>query len=88
VATYLTYRDSKTVIEALTKAEVSKHRIHSYVQRVGTFVDKERRKEGGRKVDLMYADGTKAHGLDGKKNEINIIVGKDVETGEKHLLRL
>jgi len=32
----------------------------------------------------MYADGTKAHGLDGK-NEINIIVGKDVETGEKHL---
>jgi len=32
-ATYLTYRDSKTVIEALTKAEVSKHRIHSYVQR-------------------------------------------------------
>jgi len=33
VATYLTYRDSKTLIEALTKAEVPKHRIHSYVQR-------------------------------------------------------
>jgi len=36
----------------------------------------------------VYADGTKAHGLDGKKNEISVIVGKDVETGEKHLLGL
>jgi len=69
-------------MESLTNAEVSKHRIHSYVQRVGTLIDKERRKEGGRKVDLLYADGTKAHGLDEKKNEINVIVGKDVETGE------
>jgi len=39
-------------------------------------------------MDLMYADGTKAHGSGRKKNEINVIVGKDVETGEKHLLGL
>lgn len=54
-ATYLTYRDSKAVIENLTKAEVSKHRIHSYVQKVGAFIEKERREEGNGKVDLLYA---------------------------------
>lgn len=87
-ATYLTYRDSKTVIENLTKAKVSKHRIHTCVQKVGAFIDKERRETGNEKVDLLYADGTKAHGQDGKKNEINVIVGKNTETGEKNLLGL
>lgn len=87
-ATYLTYRDSKTVIENLTKANVSKHRIHTYVQKIGSFIDRERRETRGGKVDLLYADGTKAHGIDGKRNEINVIVGKDTETGEKHLLGL
>jgi len=87
-ASILTYRDSKTVIENLTKAKVSKHRIHSYVQKVGAFIDKERRETGNEKVDLLYADGTKAHGHNGKKNEINVMVGEDAETGEKHLLGL
>jgi hypothetical protein len=73
-ATYLTYRDAKTVIETLTKTKVSKHRIHSYVQKVGAFIDKERRATGTEKVDLLYADGTKTHGLNGTKNEINVIV--------------
>jgi len=88
IATYLTYRDSKTVIENLTKAKVSKHRIHSYVQKVGSFIDKERRRSEERKIKLLYADGTKAHGLKGKKNEIKVILGKDGETGEKNLLGL
>ena len=87
-ATYLTYRDSKTVIENLTKAKVSKHRIHAYVQKVGSFIDKERRETAAGKVDLLYADGTKTHGLEGKKNEINVIVGKDQKKGEKKLLGL
>jgi transposase-like protein len=87
-ASYLTYRDSKTVIENLTKAKVSKHRIHSCVQKVGAFIDEERRETGNGKVDLLYADGTKAHGHNGKKNEINVIVGKNAETGEKNLLGL
>lgn len=87
-ATYLTYRDSKTVIENLTKAKVSKHRIHSYVQKVGSFIDKERRQAGEQEVDLLYADGTKAHGHNGKKNEVNVIVGKNIETGRKNLLGL
>ena len=87
-ATYLTYRDAKTVIETLTKAKVSKHRIHACVQKVGAFIDTERREKGTEKVDLLYADGTKAHGVNGKKNEINVIVGKNTETGEKHLFGL
>jgi len=73
-ATYLTYRDSKTVIENLTKAKVSKHRIHSCVQKVGAYIDKKRRETQNKKVDLLYADGTKAHGQDGKKNEITVII--------------
>jgi len=84
-ATYLTYRDSKTLIENLTKANVSKHRIHSYVQKVGAFIDKEHRETAKGKVDLLYADGTKAHGHNGKKNKINVIVGKNIETGRKNL---
>ena len=50
-------------------------------------MDRERRKAAKEKVDLMYADGTKAHGI-GKKNDINVILGKDLETGEKSLLGL
>jgi transposase-like protein len=87
-AAILTYRDSKTVIENLTKAKVSKHRIHAYVQEVGSFIDEKRREAGNGKVDLLYADGTKAHGHNGEKNEINVIVGKNTETGEKNLLGL
>jgi len=84
-ATLLTYRDSKTVVEGLTKAETSKHRIHGYVQRVGSYMDRERRKAAKEKVDLMYADGTKAYGV-GEKNEVNVVLGKNLETGEKSLL--
>jgi transposase-like protein len=87
-ATFLTYRDSKTVVESLTKTRISKHRIHSYVQEIGVLMEGERREEAVAETDLLYADGTKAHGLSGKKNEINVIVGKSLETGEKHLLGL
>ena len=86
--TYLTCRDVVTIKEVLTKAKTSKHRIHSSVQRVGAYVDRERRKAARKKVDLMYSDGTKAHGRDGKKNEVNVVVGKDLKTGDKHLLAL
>lgn len=84
VATYLTYRDSKKVVESLTKARVFKHRIHSCVQKVGAFIDGERREAEARRVDLLYADRTKAHGV-GRKNEVNVVVGKDLKTGEKSL---
>jgi|GEM_PF-1961368 len=42
-ATYLTYRDSKTVLENLTHTTVSKNRIHTCVQKVGNFMNQERR---------------------------------------------
>jgi len=41
-----------------------------------------------REFDLLTGDSTKAHGRGGKKNEVNVILGKDHETGEKKLLRL
>jgi hypothetical protein len=88
IATYLTYRDSKTVVENLTNAEVSRCRIHDCVQRVGTFMDQERRRSSVGNVDLIEGDGTKAHGLGGKKNEVNVILGKNQKTGEKSLLGL
>jgi hypothetical protein len=43
-ATYLTYRDSKTVIENLTHTQISKNQIHTCVQKVGNFMNQERRK--------------------------------------------
>lgn len=93
-ATYLTYRDSKTVIENLTHAKVSKRQIHTSVQEVGEFMNQTRRKtftdkdEVKEEVDLIMGDGTKAHGYNGKKNEINVILGKNQKTGEKELLGL
>ena len=87
-ATYLTYRDSKAVIENLTGAEVSRTRIHECVQKVGEFMNEERRKAPAKDQDLIEGDGTKCHGLSGKKNEVNVILGKDQQTGEKSLLGL
>jgi hypothetical protein len=88
LATYLTYRDSKMMIENLTNAEVSKCRIHGCVQRVGAFMNEERRKAPVQDQDLILGDGTKCHGLGGKKNEINVVLGKNQVTGEKNLLGL
>jgi len=87
-ATYLTYRDAEAVIEGLTFAEVSRQRIHDCVQRVGSFMNEERRKALVKDQDLIEGDGTKSHGLDGKKNEVNVLLGKDQKTGEKSLLGL
>jgi hypothetical protein len=79
-ATYMTYRDSKTVIENLTWAEVSRTRIHECVQKIGEFMNEERRMKPAKDQDLIEGDGTKCHSLGGKKNEINVILGKDQET--------
>lgn len=87
-ATYMTYRDSKTVIENLTWAEVSKTRIHGCVQKVGSFMNEERQKTSAKDHELIEGDGTKTHGLHAKKNEIPVILGKDQGTGEKSLLAL
>jgi len=87
-ATYLTYRDSKTVIENLTSAEVSRCRIHDCVKEVGEFINEERRRPPSVDVDLIEGDGTKCHGLGGKKNEVNVILGKNQDSGEKSLLGL
>ena len=51
-------------------------------------MNEERRKAPAVDVDLIEGDGTKSHGLGGKKNEINVILGKNQETGEKNLLGL
>ena len=82
-ATYLTYRDSKTVIENLTHTEISKDRIHACVQKIGDFMNQTRRKtqyttttmaaekkkeKEEKVVDLLLGDGTKVHGCNGKKN--------------------
>jgi len=87
-ATYLTYRDSKAVIENLTWAKVSRTRIHECVQRVGEFMNEERRKTPAKDQSLIEGDSTKCHGLKVKKNEIKVILGKDLETSEKSLLAL
>ncbi|OQA81222.1 MAG: Transposase, Mutator family [Microgenomates group bacterium ADurb.Bin238] len=88
IATYLTYRDSKMVIENLTNAKVSRCGVHRCVQSVGEFMNSQRRKSPVKSQDLILGDGTKCHGLGGKKNEINVILGKNQATGEKSLLGL
>ena len=85
-ASLLTYRDAVTVIESLTKAETSKHRVHRYVQIVGLYMNAERRKSIPDRVGIMRGDGTKTHGLGGRKNMVNVVLGRDPETGDKHLL--
>jgi transposase-like protein len=87
-ATLLTYRDAVKVIESLTEAQTSRHRVHRYVQAVGSYVGEERRKAVPARVDVMYGDGTKTHGLGGGKNMVNVVLGKDQDTDCKHLLSL
>jgi hypothetical protein len=89
LATYLTYRDSKTVLENLTHAKVSKDQIHACTQEVGDFINQTRRKSSATEkdvADLIMGNGTKAHGYEGKKNEINVLLGKNQATGKKELL--
>jgi len=74
------------MIKNLTNTEVSKCRIHGCVQRVGAFMNQERRKAPVQDQDLILGDGTKCHGLGGKKNEINVVLGKNQATGEKSFL--
>jgi len=38
--------------------------------------------------DLIEKDSAKSHGLNGKNNEINVILGNNQKTGEKSLLGL
>jgi len=47
-----------------------------------------RRKAPVKDQDLILGDGTKCHGLGGKKNEFNVVLGKNQITGEKSLLGL
>jgi len=54
VATCLTCRDSKTIIENLTKTRISKHRILCYVQEIGTFMAKGRGEASVQKSHLLY----------------------------------
>ncbi len=86
-ATLLTYRDTVKVIETLTHAETTRHRVHRYIQQVESYMNKERRNRLPDKVGVMLGDGTKTHGI-GKKNEVNVVLGRDPETGCKHLLAL
>ncbi|MFX1534821.1 MAG: hypothetical protein ACFFDI_11410 [Promethearchaeota archaeon] len=51
-------------------------------------MNEQRRKVSNGDQDLVEGDGTKSHDLHGKKNEINVILGKDLKTGEKRLLAL
>ncbi len=51
-------------------------------------MNKQRRESPAVNQDLIEGDGTKSHGLSGEKNEVNVILGKNNETGEKALLGL
>ena len=51
-------------------------------------MNQERQRQPSKDQDLIEGDGTKSHGLHGKKNEINVILGKNQKTGEKSLLAL
>lgn len=88
IAACLTCCDSEMVIGNLTNALVSKCRIHDCVQQVGEFMTKERRRLPSSNVDLIEADGTKCRSLGGDKNEVNVVLGKNQENGEKRLLGL
>ena len=85
----LTYRDASETVEDLTSVKVSKSQIHKFVREIGHEIEKSNQGEVKKdKVEYFTSDGTKAHGLKGKKNEINAVVGFDPETNEKKLLNV
>jgi hypothetical protein len=56
--------------------------------KVGAFMNEECRNAPAQDQDLVEGDGSKSHGLHGKKNEIGVILRKNQITGEKSLLGL
>ena len=66
-ATYLTYRDSKTVIENLTHTAISKDRIHACAQKVGDFINQERRKPPDTSTTAVAATAA------GKEKEVRVV---------------
>jgi hypothetical protein len=53
-------------------------------QKVGEFMNQERRRALAVDQDLIEGDGTKCHGLIGKKNKVNVILGKNMENSERN----
>jgi len=68
-ATYLTYRGSKTVIENLNKAEVSKQGYANTSRRWGLLLRRNVKKRKMGRVDLLYADRTKAHSIEERRTK-------------------
>lgn len=81
----LTYRDAEEEVRK-RGIKVSRSRIHKFVQEVGPKIREENQRHI-EKQNIVMADGTKAHGM-GKKNEINVVIGRDLESGAKTLLNV
>jgi transposase-like protein len=85
-STKMTYRDAskevKRVVEESPSAATINRRAREYGSAIMQF-NHEVVEEG---FGTVMADGTKVHGMKGRKNEVNVILGLD-EKGNKRLLR-
>jgi hypothetical protein len=84
LATKLTYRDCKKEAELFVKELSSPRTICRRVHEVLPLLESEEREEKeNQEYELLYADGTKAHGI-GKDNELRVALA--LEKGKKKLL--
>jgi transposase-like protein len=81
-----TYQDASKDLLDSTGHMFSKSTLHRRVQETAGLLDDYHR-DSLKKYSFVLADGTKTHGLDGK-NEVNVVLGKNLKTGEKAILGL
>jgi len=86
--TRLSYRDTSNSIKDTLSIKVSKSRVHDFVREIAPVIEAANQVNVMMdRVECITADGTKTHGLNGKKNEVNVVIGFDPRTNKKKLLK-
>ncbi|MFQ6052430.1 MAG: transposase [Candidatus Hydrothermarchaeota archaeon] len=85
-STKMTYRDASKEVERVVRESPSPSTINRRAREYGSaIIDFNREATKGDIFNLVMADGTKVHGIKGKKNEVNVILGLE-DNGNKRLL--
>lgn len=85
LASSTTYRKASDEMEDISGVYVPKTTIHRFVQKVGPMM-KEKSESCVEKKQILGGDSTKAHGMNKKKNDVNIVIGIDPVKKEKTLI--
>jgi len=85
LASATTYRKASDEMKEIGGVYVPKTTIHRFVQEIGPRI-KQKSETSVEKKQILAGDSTKAHGMNKKKNRVNIVIGIDPIKKEKTLV--